>query len=263
VRFTVIRIGLIALLAAGVALPAAADSFDQELFDKFVELRVGSGDPVYWYSKGEVYSYPDGKLVALIEGFDTARLVTSESTKDCASQISRKIFTYNDPKTGEVLKEYNGKPVGHIKYPYQHITYKLAGDGTMATTVEQGAGQRRQTIVPDQEMIARRVGNTIYFSAPLFMSFKTPRGVYEAYENYDFVLNPAAKEPADRYQVIWNRFGDLPPWAGPGKSIIQMVCWRVASLADMPDTIRNYVENEAPLWKQPPRDMDEIRELQK
>ena len=31
----------------------------------------------------------------------------------------------------------------------------------------------------------------------------------------------------------------------------------------MPDTIRNYVENEAPLWKQPPRDMDEIRELQK
>jgi hypothetical protein len=241
----------------------ATQGFDQELFDIYVEARVGTGEtPVYWYSFGEVYSYPDGKLLMKIEGFDTARCHRKEGENDTAYQLSRKIFVYKDPETGKILETYGDKPVTHIKYPYQYITYQLVGD-KLTTFVEQGSGARLQKIGPGDKFIARRIGNSLIYSAPLFMSFETPRGRYEAYENYDFFVNPKAEHAKDRYELSWVRYGDLPAFVGRGKAIMQMVAYRVDRFEDMPESIRSYVSQHAKLWMAPPRDLEEIRELQK
>lgn len=252
-------IGLAALLAVGMAYADVGKGFDQEIFDQFVELRVGTGDPVYWYMKGEVYSYPDGKPIAIIEGFDTGRVIRPKDSKDTAYQLSRKIYVYRHPETGELLEEYNGNPVTYIKYPYQYITFKLEGN-ELALYVEQTKDGRLQKIGPVKGTSVRRVGETVVYSAPMFLNIETPRGKYEAYENYDF-FHHAHEKP--KYQLAWNRFADRAPWAGPGRAILQMIGWRVDRFEDLPDTIRSYVEKEAPLWKEPPKDMDEIRELQK
>ena len=37
-------------------------------------MRVGKGEPIYWYAIGTVYTYPDGKPVLRMEGIDAARL---------------------------------------------------------------------------------------------------------------------------------------------------------------------------------------------
>jgi hypothetical protein len=37
---------------------------------------------------------------------------------------------------------------------------------------------------------------------------------------------------------------------------------RYDNYMDIPATLRDFVEEHAPMWKEPPRDMDEIRELQ-
>jgi hypothetical protein len=42
-----------------------------------------------------------------------------------------------------------------------------------------------------------------------------------------------------------------------------MVGWRVDRFEDLPASIREYVRTEAPLWMAPPKDLDEIRALQK
>jgi hypothetical protein len=249
----------LALLPAKVAA-INVHSFDLALFEQFVTMRVGAGEPVYWYCVGELYSYPAGKLLAKVEGIDTARLFKAESRAGSATQISRKIFIYRDPASGAVMGSFDERPVTHIEYPYQLIRYELRG-GEVVSFVEQGSGARLQKIGPVHGMSARRMGGLLIFSAPLFLNFETPRGQYEAYENYDFLVQPASGG-APRYQLTWNRFGDLPPFMGAGKSVMQLVSHRLDSYADLPGSIREYLEKEAPLWKQPPKDLDEIRRLQ-
>jgi len=255
----IVMIVLVGLLVVPGLVWAEGGGFDEELFEIFLKARVGTGEPVYWYSIGEVYSYPDGALIARMEGFDTARLVRDEKDPHTAYQLSRKTFTYRDPDTNEVLREVDGKPAIHIKYPYQFITYKLIGD-QMQTFVEQGSGKRLTKLGPAKEMVARRLGDAVAFSAPLFLNFETPRGKYEAFEHYDFFIQADGSVPN---QLSWLRYGALPPFLGSGKTIIHLVSWRVESFDDLPDTMKGWVKSDAQLWSGPPKDMDEIRELQK
>lgn len=237
--------------------------FDQELFERFVELSGGSGEPVYWYMKGEVNSYPDGAPVAVIEGVDMRRIVWPEGARNTAEQLSRKIYVYRDPETGELLKEYQGQPVTYIKYPYQYVTFQLAGD-KLRVLVEQTKLGQLQKIDTGGRSKVRRFGETIVFSSPLFLDYEMPGGGrYQAYENYDFILHPGAGQSVEKYQLSWNRFADRAPWAGEGRVMMQMVGWRVDRFEELPEGLRTYIEKEAPMWKQPPRDLAEIRELQK
>ena len=57
------------------------------------------------------------------------------------------------------------------------------------------------------------------------------------------------------------RYGDLA--GGAQKTIMHLVAWRVDRYADLPASIRDYLEAEAPMWKEPPRDIEEIRKLQR
>lgn len=239
--------------------------FNREVFDRWVDMRVGDGKrPALWYCYGEVYSYPDGKLVARMEGIDQANLIRVSA--DSVIQVNRKIFVYTDPQTGAVLYEMNGKPVTHIEYPYQKITYALRGDH-LVTYVEQGTAPRITKMGPGTKTNARKLGRTYVFSSPVFLNFESPRGKYEAYENYDFIVNDGAKLTKDRYQLTWNRFGDLPGFTvagnGPaGKGVIQLVCYRVDSFDDLSEPLKKHIREKAPLWQNPPKDLAEIAKLQ-
>jgi hypothetical protein len=252
-------VAFVSVLAIPVG--SAGPGFDKESFKQFVTLRAGTGAPVYWYAIGEVYSYPEGKRLLKIEGSDTARFLASDQP-DTAMQLSRKVFVYRDPVTNELLKEWEGRPVTRIAYPYQFITYKLDGE-KLVTFVEQGAGANLVKIGPGENFLLRRLGPSLVFSSPLFLNMDTPRGKYEAYENYDFVYHPAEKSPAAAHQLIWNRYGDLPAFIGKGKAMIQMVGWRCDRFEDLPSSMREYIKAEAQMWMAPPKDLNEIRELQK
>lgn len=267
--YSIVLLAACLCLAAFTYLPLPAvvaqqAGFTQQLFDQFIEMRVGTGAPVYWYCYGELYAYPTGKLLAKVEGIDTDRLGNPADRKkqpDTALQLSRKVFVYRDPTTNAILREVNGQRVKHIEYPYQMITYRLK-DGAVTTAVEQGVAPRIQKIEGSNPITARRFGELSIFSAPLFLNIETPRGKYEAYENYDFLRQPK-KTGAPQYQLSWNRYGDQPAFYGPGRSMIQLLAYRVDRYQDLPATIREFLEKEATLWMQPPKDIEEIRQLQK
>ncbi len=253
---TKISMGLALLYLPGLVF---ANGFDQETFKTWVDMRAGGSDKaVYWYAVGEVFAYPSGELLMTVEGIDTARTVWDEEDANTAYQLSRKTFVYRDAKTGEVLKEYRGKPVEQIEYPYQLITYQLKDD-RLRTFVEQGAGPMLQRIGPGEDIRARRVGSGILFSAPLFLDMEFPGGRYQAFEHYDFMVEPGS---AAIPQCSWVRYGDLPPWAGGTPSIMHMVTWRIDDYAELPAGLRDYLEVEARLWMAPPEDFNEIRVLQ-
>ncbi|WP_448518102.1 DUF1838 family protein [Rhodoflexus sp.] len=256
-----ISLSTLAIVLLGLSTLAQNITFNQDIFDKFVEMRVGDGKkPVYWYCYGEVYSYPDGKLLSRMEGIDAANLI--RVTKDSVIQLNRKIFVYTDAQTNQVLKEYNGQKVDHIEYPYQKITYVLQGD-RVATYVEQGSGERITKMGPGYKTLARKMGDSYVFTSPVFLDWDTPRGKYEAYENYDFYYFPKETKLEHRFQLSWVRYGDLPPFFGQGKKgIIQLVCYRIDDFEKIPEPIRSHIRNEAPLWLNPPRDLTEIAQLQ-
>jgi len=248
-----------ALLLGAAPAVARDNGFDADVYQRWVEMRVGSGEPVYWYCIGTVFSYPEGKPLLRVEGIDTARLEKTQTTATMAHQLSRKTFVYRDLDSNEVLRSWNGQPLPPIAYPYQYITYTLAGQH-LETVVEQGRGAQVQRIGPGTDIIARRIGNTLAFSAPLFLDFPVPGGGrYQAFENYDFLVQPRAAGVEHPYQISWVRYGDLP---NIGKTIMHMVAWRVDRYAELPAGMRAYLENEGQLWMAPPKDLAEIRALQ-
>jgi hypothetical protein len=249
---------LVCLVVFLISQSLFAQGFNGKLFKEFTEMRIGTGEPIYWYCIGELYEYPNGKLVAKVEGIDTARFMKSESNSTKALQLSRKIFFYRDVKTNEVLRELNGMKVEPIAYPYQQITYELKGD-KMVTSVVQGKAPRVQKIEGGGDMIARQFNGLLMFSAPLFLNFPN----YKAYENYDFLIQPKSVKGTPRYQLTWNRRGDLPKFFGGGDSVFQLASYRIDKYADLPKTMREALESDGKLWMNPPKDLAEIAELQK
>jgi hypothetical protein len=240
----------------------AEGGFDAASFSAWVSARIGDGSPIWWYSSGSVRAYPSGELLFFMEGFDAATSFRPDPAKNLVHQYNRKIYVFRDAKTGEILREWKGKKVEPVAYPYQFITYELKGD-RVETWVEQGAKPRVQRIGPGDNMSVRKVGDTYVFTAPVYLDFPIPGGDkrYQAFENYDFFVNTdgRAKEP---HQLSWLRHGPLGAWADGADSIMHLVTWRVEKWADIPADLRGYIEKEQPLWRNPPKDLAEVRSLQ-
>ncbi|MBL7809824.1 MAG: DUF1838 family protein [Saprospiraceae bacterium] len=242
-------------------LNAQSLEFTPEVFEKWINLRAGNGKkPVYWYCYGELYSYPEGKLVARVQGLDVATWFAPRP--DSVVQLNRKIFLYLDKDNNRILDTIGGVPVNHIKYPYQIIEYVLKGNA-LQTYVTQGSGSRLLRIGPNASGKVKKVGKNLVFSFPAFMNFQTAKGKYEAYENFDFFLNENAGRLDQKYQLTWWRYGEIPAFLGGGRSVMQLVCHRVSDISELPDPIRAYIENKATMWKLPPRNMQEVDVLQK
>ena len=109
------------------------------------------------------------------------------------------------------------------------------------------------------KIIARELNGLVIFSAPLFLNFPG----YQAFENYDFLIQPKDAKGAPRYQLTWNRRGDLPKFFGGGDSVFQLASYRIDKYEDLPKTMREALESDGRLWMSPPEDLAEIAELQK
>lgn len=261
--FTVVAFALASSPFTSLHAQVDGGGFDRGLYDGFVSMRTGDGEPVFWYSIGTVRAYPSGETLAIMEGFDTARHARKADVPEMVFQLSRKTYIFRDPETGERISDIDGTPVRPIQYPYQMIEYSLEGD-RLVTTVEQGRKPNVRRIAPGNDATARWLGDGVaLYTAPLYLDFPLPGGGrYEAFENYDFFIQPDAVSRETRYQLSWVRYGASPPFNGGKPVVMHMVSWRTDSFDALPETIKSYVNEEAPLWRTPPADFAEIQSLQ-
>ncbi|WP_394972688.1 DUF1838 family protein [uncultured Croceitalea sp.] len=234
-----------------------------DVLKNWVDARCGTGEAVHWVADGAVYEYPSGKKLFGMIGFDSSTIIWPDEPNGKITHLTRKTFAYTDPETGEVLKEYNGQPVTPIAYPYQMITYRLENDRIYGD-VEQGVGERVQVIKSEDGIPYRKMGASYIYNAQVYLDFSLPTGKqYQAWENYDFFIHPegSVEEP---YQMAWQRYGALPPWAGmpDKKAIIQLHSWRVESHDEFPPKLLAWAKTEKPKWLNPPKDIAEVRALQ-
>lgn len=228
----------------------------------WVDARAGTGDPVHWIADGGVYAYPSGEKLFGMIGFDSSTVIWPDVAGDEVMHLTRKTFAYTDPVSGEILTEYNGKPVEPIAYPYQLITYRMV-DGKIYGDVEQGVGARIQKIESENGMRIAMMGeDTMVVTAAVFLDFPLPNGnQYEAWENYDFFIH-TGENVNEPHQMSWQRYGGLPPWAGSGKAIYHLLSWRVESEAEFPKQLLDWARADKPMWLKPPADLTEVRALQ-
>lgn len=257
-------------LAACASMGSGGDAVDRkasyeaapEALQVWVDARAGTGAPVHWVADGGIYAYPSGEKLFGMIGFDSSTVIWPDEPGGEIVHLTRKTFAYTDPETGDVLTEYNGKPVTAIAYPYQMITYRME-DGLIYGDVEQGVGDRVQVIKAKNGIPVRKLGDTYIYNASVFLDFQLPNGdPYEAWENYDFFIQPegSVEEP---HQMGWQRYGALPSWAGDGKAIYQLYSWRVEDASEFDAELLAWAQAEKPQWLTPPADIAEVRALQK
>jgi len=236
---------LIALLI-WVVPASASGGFTNELFEAWLSMRAGGGKTsVYWYSEGLIRSFPDGKVTAKMEGFDTAHLIPDPEDPNTFYQLSRKIFLFVDPDTGKILDR------DPIAYPYQLKTYTLDGEH-IVYTVESHNGRINYTLGPMRNYSVKMIGDVIWFNYAVFI----PRGVGK-FENSDFFVQPeGSMTEEERYQQSWVSYG-------PGPTTSSAVAWRYTEFDAMPERIKTFVRERAPLWLIPPRDRVEIAQIRK
>lgn len=237
-------IATLIMVALSLSSPVRAGGFTPELFDTWIDMRTGGGETdTYWYSEGLLKSFPGGEIIAEMVGFDASTVIRDPSDPTKATQLSRKIFYWFDPETGERLER---KP---ISYEYQVKTYELDGD-EITYAVESRAGERVSFVPPTQNYSVKKMDGTLWFNYAVFIQ----RGAGK-FENSDFYIIPGDDlTDREKYQHSWVSYG-----VGPIMS--NAVAWRYTRFDDMPERITKIVREEAPLWMEPPRSMDEVKKL--
>ena len=253
-------------------------------FDAFVKMRLGVGtgpgsaDVVYWVGSGELYEAYSGKLLARYEGFDVGRGVVLDGGQR-VRQLSRKIFWFRDPETGELMKHFNGKPVSPIRYNQQALDYdRTPSEKNGADLPREDPALKMWTPLPPivPSVVSSRVDipvmpitattagkNRLAFQAPVFVDIDIPHvGPYQACEFYDYTCD--VTYPKDQPPLaVWCRQGSNPPFAENGEGVMRFVGHRVDKFDDLPASIKELLEMEDYcLFKQPPVDMEEVERMQ-
>lgn len=241
-----------------------AGGFTPEDFERYIHVRLGDGDPVYWYAVGDGTTFPDGNMFVRNEGYDTGRLYSFDRERMEAVGLTRKFITMRNPQTGELLRGPDGQPAWVNNFTYQFFTMRLQ-DGYLTYEAEQGAGELLNTATGGlhRSEIQRFDDMTVYttpinYTMPVDQDAKKWEPVWET---YDFIERET--KGGATYDGLWSGGFPLPEFMGGGRSSMHAYFHRYDRYADLPESIRSFVEEYAPMWKAPPVDMDEIRELQK
>ena len=239
----------------GETAPTTADhGFDTETFKQFISFDVGDGTPIYWHSVGKLYRQPGGEIIADVEALVSNRLI--ERDEDSAEALCRTIVIYRDPETGEILQEDDGR---HIIREYPYIIARFKHENRRLVIHTEGLsgphanGHYGLAKVSNDKVFAQRSGDTTFFYWTLYGQVDTPIGKVWFNEAYNGSTEPDV--------MVMNRYGTLPAFAGMGDGLMQTTARRFDSYSELPEYLRQYVEEHAPSHVDPPASQEEVEEL--
>lgn len=257
------------------------------LFDIFVKMRTGLGNgpgssnQVYLSCTGTLHSIPSGNVLALVEGFDATR---GERTEDGrVRQLTRKMFWFRHPNTGEIMTEYEGNPVRTIRYDYQVIELERkmvpgAEEEMIQPTVT------RPKVIPCMPITGRciyanddeqQAPRQIIFTAPVFIDAPIPASSnngttlnrYRAWEMYDFIVDPSFSSHGPPPTLTFTRQGPFPAFVPTGthEAVMHCTAKRVSSFEELPKSYQDFVllgdDQDLKMFCNAPLNMDEIDQI--
>jgi len=241
-----------------------AGGFTPEDFGRYIDVRMGDGEPVYWYAIGDATTFPDGNMFMRTEGYDTGRLIEFDRDRCEATALTRKLIVMRNPVSGEILTGPDGQPAWVSNFTYQ-LFYLRLQDGFLTYEVQQGAGDLLNTAIGglNRSEVQKFDGMTVYttpvnYTMPVSEDDADWQPVWETYDVIERIENGEV-----RHDGLWAGTFPLPAFMGGGRSTMHAYFHRYDRYTDLPESIRSFVDEHAPMWKEPPKNMDEIRELQR
>lgn len=265
-RMSLLAVLLVAMFAAG---PAPAGEITQKDFELWADSRFGppDGKPRFWYGKGPMRDVETGETLYTFEYYDTIRHYIDPANPNRRFGIARKLDLFRDKNTNQVLQTFNGKPVKSWVFPYQLLEMEYK-DGAIMLTATQGSGEFLRVHRFPQTSI-ERYGQFAHITIPGYFKVTRPEipdSVQTHTMTSNFIICEGACGSSPRHQWMQAGISPLAPWAGgDGRKMAYMFMSgaRFENYSDLPQQLRSVIEAQYPQWREPPRDLEEIKAIQR
>lgn len=257
-------VALCSVAMSGAISSAHAAGINQQQFNDWIQARCGSGEPIYWYARGDVRAFPgDGEVLYRIDFMEENRLVADPRNPGNKICLGRKMSLYLDKDTGQMLHEFRGHPLAPGIYPYQVIEMTLKGD-RVAAVATQGSGKSMRTYnLGDVVNAVSFAGRTDFVAAAMF-TVPHKEGGEHAAEYLTYTMLPdAAGQLIPTPGLVRTVTFTAPHGDGKTYLVEHAVGARAQSYQELPVHVREFIKTEAPIFGAPPVNMAEINRLQK
>jgi len=222
------------------------------------------GVPAVYHWSGKVYSRVEGepdRLLFLGEGMNIRQCVAVDDAKRGHGyrQVSREVMLFLDPKTGQVLRQWQNPWTGET-VDVVHI----ANDPVNSRpSFPIGADGKPYTISMN------RIGGFVQMPLEVPLFYTNPLGgeyqdfvgnKYHAMEIFDFAANASelldTKYPTAYPSVSWVRISDWMPWmrmrGRQGLIIFNAMGAKLKSFAELPAVLKDEIAANYPTYTAPP-----------
>ncbi len=234
---------MIALVGSWFGTVAIA--MDREDFADYVWGRAGDGEIIYRVSTGMAYDIDSGEVVARLEGHEVARAVAAKSEPGTIYHIARAMLIYRHPETDAVLTVYPGDDpealtsVSAYSYSNGTLVYRLgipSGD-TPPRTISGPVDCERQ-------------GPVLYCLRGTSYEAEEGRSVIE----YRWMVDRTASSVEAAVRAEFAETEPPHPGISEGPVMIRLTSYRAASWDAVPNTLRAWIEAQAPGFATLPAD---------
>ena len=225
---------------------------------------------VYWW-QGSAYSRVPGEKDTKLFNVEGHNMRACKNFQDDERgygfrSVSREILLYKDPVTNEILETWEnpwtGEEVDVIHVANDPVNMR----GPIYAYNEDGSPhQFRGFFIGDRVWTQGEA--PLFYDNPLAGDFQDYVGnKYQAMEGlnqyaYADDLLDASKNKLESYTLSWMRTSEWLPWmkmrGRSGFMVFTTVGGRVDSFEDLPDSIRNWIEDNYPKYAQAPELLDD------
>lgn len=264
------RIMAAGLLAAALATPAAARMLDPNKPEDALEISKRTqcgekdGQPAVYHWSGKIYSRVEGerdRLLFLGEGMNIRQCVTVSDPQRGKGyrQVSREVMLFLDPKTGQVLRQWQNPWTGEtVKVMHiandpvnAHPTFPIGADGKPYTLSFNRMG----------DWIQMPLEVPLFYHNVLAGDYEEYVGnQYHAMEIFDFAARADelldTKYPTAHPSVSWVRISNWMPWMKMGSRqgliVFNAMGSKLRSYDELPAVLKSEIAANYPAWTAPP-----------
>jgi hypothetical protein len=243
-----------------------SDPNDVILVEQKLNCSLTEGETIVYWWQGSAYSRVPGEKdrdLFNVEGTNMRACKNFEDDKRGHGyrSVSREVLFYKDPETNEILRTWVNPWTGEEVEVMQVANDPVNMRRPSYAYSEDGEGRTFNATI-----VGNRVFTTgeapLFYNNPLAGEYQDYVGnkyhAMEALNSYVYKddLLDSTKTKLDKYVLSWARFSEWLPWmkmrGRTGMMIFSTVGGRVDSYEDLPDSLKNEIESNYPIYKVPP-----------
>jgi hypothetical protein len=262
-RAAALSAALALLFASAVVAPAhAADpsvgGFDRDSFRAYVSAQGGERAPLMFVYRGTTLDVPSGRVLAVVDGFQIAH-ATLPDAQGRAYAWRRAFLLYRDATSGVVLRHYPDVRASRTAPPLSITRLALIGDVLEPIALSGVRGGPPRRVVANERLAARRDGRDFVFQRVL----TPPNPIEQPVEIMETLVRSSGGTARDRLRMSMTKVANNTDFLPPGGRHVLYMTWRpVERWADVPESLRQFVDTEAPGMKTLPATLaDALAEL--